>query len=152
MIVYSGVGCKNYNAKVMTSNSSNTTDSVHHQSWNQLSPEQYKVCHDKATEAPFSGKYDNHYENGIYHCAVCNAPLFSSDTKFKSGTGWPSFYNEIDNNVATHTDSTYNMLREEIVCKKCGSHLGHVFDDGPTPTGMRYCVNSLSLDFKPNNK
>lgn len=146
------MNCKNMNSTVHANSYTSQADSTQSAKWKNLSPEQYKVCHDKATESPFSGKYDNHYEKGIYYCAVCSAPLFSSDTKFKSGTGWPSFFNEIGNNVASHTDSTYNMLREEIVCKKCGSHLGHVFDDGPAPTGMRYCVNSLSLDFKPSGK
>lgn len=135
---------------VHMSGHSSIADTTHTAVWDTLSNEQYSICHDKKTEPPFSGKYDNFYEKGTYHCVVCNMALFSSETKFKSGTGWPSFYNEINNNVSTVADSSYHMIRDEIVCSKCGSHLGHVFDDGPKPTGMRYCVNSLSLKFVPN--
>jgi peptide-methionine (R)-S-oxide reductase len=120
-MIYVGVGCESFGTAVNTNMAGNPSDTTKTQNWKELSPEQYKVCHDKATEAPFSGKYDNHYEKGIYYCAVCKTPLFSSETKFKSGTGWPSFYNEIDTNVSTHTDSSYNMIRDEIVCNKCGT-------------------------------
>ena len=115
-----------------------------------LSPEQYKVLRECGTEPPFSGKYVHHKENGTYVCAACGNELFSSDTKFESGSGWPSFWDQVSEDaVETREDNSLWMKRTEIICKKCGGHLGHVFDDGPNPTGLRYCVNSLSLDFKP---
>jgi len=115
-----------------------------------LSPEQYKVLRECGTEPPFTGKYVNHKENGTYVCAACGNDLFSSDTKFESGSGWPSFWNQVSEDaVEMRVDKSHGMRRTEIICKKCGGHLGHVFDDGPNPTGLRYCVNSLSLDFKP---
>ncbi|MGY5858918.1 MAG: peptide-methionine (R)-S-oxide reductase MsrB [Candidatus Thorarchaeota archaeon] len=114
-----------------------------------LSPEQYKVLRECGTEPPFTGKYVNHKENGVYVCAGCGNELFSSDTKFESGSGWPSFWDQVsEDSIERRDDSSLWMKRIEIVCKKCGGHLGHVFDDGPNPTGFRYCVNSLSLDFK----
>jgi len=114
-----------------------------------LSPEQYKVLRECGTEPPFTGKYVNHKENGIYVCAACGNELFSSDTKYESGSGWPSFWDQVSEDaIERREDNSLWMKRIEIVCKKCGGHLGHVFDDGPNPTGFRYCVNSLSLDFK----
>ena len=114
-----------------------------------LSPEQYKVLREKGTERPFTGAYNLHHENGIYTCGACGNELFTSDMKFDSGCGWPSFDREIEGNkIDTIRDISFGMIRKEIVCNKCGSHLGHVFDDGPTDTGLRYCVNSLSLNFK----
>ena len=114
-----------------------------------LSPEQYKVLRECSTEPPFTGKYVNHKENGVYVCAGCGNDLFSSNTKFESGSGWPSFWDQVsEDSIERRDDSSLWMKRIEIVCKKCGGHLGHVFDDGPNPTGFRYCVNSLSLDFK----
>ncbi|MBL0052160.1 MAG: peptide-methionine (R)-S-oxide reductase MsrB [Bacteroidetes bacterium] len=114
-----------------------------------LSPEQYKVLREKGTERPFTGEYNLHHENGIYTCGACGNELFTSDMKFDSGCGWPSFDREIEGNkIDTIRDISFGMIRKEIVCNKCGSHLGHVFDDGPTDTGLRYCVNSLSLNFK----
>lgn len=116
----------------------------------QLTPEQYRVLREKGTERPFSGKFEEHYEPGVYTCAACGNELFKSDTKFDAGCGWPSFYEALDKSkVVEKEDNSFGMRRIEILCAKCGGHLGHVFDDGPKDkTGLRYCINSVSLDFK----
>jgi peptide-methionine (R)-S-oxide reductase len=116
----------------------------------RLTPEQFYVTQQKGTEAPFTGKYWNHHEAGMYHCVVCGAELFTSNSKFDSGCGWPSFDRATnETNVSTQSDTSHGMVRDEITCSKCGAHLGHVFNDGPTATGLRYCVNSASIDFEP---
>ena len=120
------------------------------QEWKKkLAAEQYHVLREKGTEPAFAGKYVHNEESGIYACAACGAELFSSSTKFDSGTGWPSFSEPKNKeNIELKKDFSHGMIRMEVLCKKCGSHLGHVFDDGPTPTGQRFCMNSCALDFK----
>ena len=114
----------------------------------QLSEEEYYVLRKKGTERAFTGKFYDHHEDGVYTCGACNTPLFSSETKFESGSGWPSFYDVMDKlNILVGEDNSFGMQRDEVVCGKCGGHLGHVFNDGPKPTGLRYCINSVSLNF-----
>jgi len=124
------------------------------QEWKEkLTEEQYRVLRLKGTERPFTGKYWNNKEKGIYYCAGCGTPLFDSKSKFESGCGWPSFTAPItESNINEAQDNSLSMRRTEVLCNKCGGHLGHLFDDGPKPTGLRYCMNSISLDFKLKNK
>jgi peptide-methionine (R)-S-oxide reductase len=118
----------------------------------ELSPIQLSVTQQGGTEPAFTGMYWDHHEDGTYPCVVCRTPLFDSGTKFESGSGWPSFYDVLENDrIATHEDSSFGMRRVELNCGTCGAHLGHVFPDGPRPTGLRYCINSASLDFEPRS-
>jgi len=138
------------------SNSQNMNEKIEktNDDWKkELNAEEYNVLREQGTERAFTGEFWDHHEKGIYTCAACATPLFESETKFESGTGWPSYFKPVDDSCVAETrDVTYGMVRREVHCAKCGGHLGHVFEDGPKPTGLRYCVNSVSLNFVPKSE
>ncbi len=140
---------KNYNIKISELKKMKKTESE----WKRvLSAAEYHILREKGTERAFTGEYDGHFEEGTYVCAGCGNKIFESETKYRSGCGWPAFYNAIQGSVTEYEDNSFGMKRTEITCSRCGGHLGHVFNDGPQPSGLRYCINSVSMDFKSKSK